>query len=187
MNKRHFSLIELLITIAVIAILAGLLMPALNMAKQKAIDLHCINNLKQFGTAFMTYRSDSEDKMPMWSSDLYPIYMASAKTYECKRDMNRKNITFPSTEWRLNVPGAATDERKFVEAYDYPSSQAEEGRSVPAVLSDSGVMPFMCQKQRRTGNVARRVLNLASSFSKSFFCSGSIPSTTISFGESASI
>ena len=45
MNKRHFSLIELLITIAVIAILAGLLMPALNMAKQKAIDLHCINNL----------------------------------------------------------------------------------------------------------------------------------------------
>ena len=65
MNKRHFSLIELLITIAVIAILAGLLMPALNMAKQKAIDLHCINNLKQFGTAFMTYRSDSEDKMPM--------------------------------------------------------------------------------------------------------------------------
>lgn len=132
MNKRHFSLIELLITIAVIAILAGLLMPALNMAKQKAIDLHCINNLKQFGTAFMTYRSDSEDKMPMWSSDLYPIYMASAKTYECKRDMNRKNITFPSTEWRLNVPGAATDERKFVEAYDYPSSQAEEGRSVPA-------------------------------------------------------
>ena len=70
MNKRHFSLIELLITIAVIAILAGLLMPALNMAKQKALDLHCINNLKQFGTAFMTYRSDSEDKMPMWSSDL---------------------------------------------------------------------------------------------------------------------
>ena len=120
MKKHPFSLIELLVTIAVIAILIGILVPALNMAKQKAIDLHCINNLKQFGTAFMTYRSDCEDKMPMWSSDLFPTYISSAQVFECKRDLNARNSSYPNDDWKLNVPGNSTDERKFKEAYDFP-------------------------------------------------------------------
>jgi len=129
MKKHPFSLIELLVTIAVIAILIGILVPALNMAKQKAIDLHCINNLKQFGTAFMTYRSDCEDKMPMWSSDLFPTYISSAQVFECKRDLNARNSSYPNDDWKLNVPGNSTDERKFKEAYDFPCT-ADSGRQI---------------------------------------------------------
>ena len=61
---NRFSLIELLITIAVIAILAGMLLPALNSAREKAQTILCSSNFKQTGTGIMMYADDNEDQMP---------------------------------------------------------------------------------------------------------------------------
>ena len=60
-ERRRFSLIELLVTIAILAILAGLLLPSLNMAREKARNIQCVSNIKQLGLFSGMYSSDNDD------------------------------------------------------------------------------------------------------------------------------
>jgi prepilin-type N-terminal cleavage/methylation domain-containing protein/prepilin-type processing-associated H-X9-DG protein len=64
-NRRGFTLVELLVVIATIAILAVLLLPALAQTNRRSLRIQCINNLKQIGLSFRAWGDDHGDKYPM--------------------------------------------------------------------------------------------------------------------------
>ncbi|WDE99421.1 type II secretion system protein [Lentisphaera profundi] len=58
MNKKQFTLIEILVVVAIIGILASLLLPSLSKARARAKQVTCLNQLKQLGIAMQMYISD---------------------------------------------------------------------------------------------------------------------------------
>ena len=72
--KKKFTLIELLVVIAIIAILAGMLLPALNQAREKGRLADCTNKLKQIAQGYHLYMDDNDGYFPQadgYSNTLY--------------------------------------------------------------------------------------------------------------------
>lgn len=63
--KRAFSLIEILVVTAIIALLAALLFPVFAQAKKNAYTTTCISNFRQYGLSIQLYQNDFEDKLPV--------------------------------------------------------------------------------------------------------------------------
>ncbi len=62
--RRGFTLIELLVVISIIALLVGILLPALGAARETARATVCLSNTRQLGTGFYGYATDSKMVMP---------------------------------------------------------------------------------------------------------------------------
>ncbi len=90
-SKRAFTLIEVLVVVAIIALLVSILLPALNRARDQGKSTQCLNNLRQIGTTMAYYATDSKDYIPPFT---YPI------TFRFKNNAN----TYPDPYWFQVLP-----------------------------------------------------------------------------------
>jgi len=78
-SKRAFTLIELLVVIAIIAILAAILFPVFAQVREKARQITCTSNLKQFGLGVLQYAQDNDEAMPIAYKQKYQIGPLTSK------------------------------------------------------------------------------------------------------------
>ena len=106
MKKHPFTLIELLIVIAIIAILAAMLLPALNQARQRASAISCMSNLKQTGFALTVYADSFNDYFPAplyFLDDPYRVPWVGTILLTQSNDMTRKEVAVDESLRSYNV------------------------------------------------------------------------------------
>lgn len=121
-GARAFTLIELLMVIAIIALLASLTMPAIQGVRQRADSTACMSNLRQIGVAVNLYVNDHDHMFPEVETDpAHPIYPpedgakgmletfspygVTQQTLRCPADVKDPNANYfakrgSSYEWR---------------------------------------------------------------------------------------
>ena len=154
-TQTAFTLVELLVVVAIIAILAAILFPVFARARENARRASCLSNLKQIGLGFLQYNQDYDENCPLisfpspalsWTTSTQP-YLKSVQIFRCPSDSAARwdaanlppNPPPYTTSYVFNVWFAPTKTDPVTGAPDGYSNLAkvsEPARSI--ILSEKG-------------------------------------------------
>lgn len=115
---RGFTLVELLVTIAIIAILATVLLPALSHAKTSAKSAACRSNLRQLGIGLRLYVDEFEK---------YPLWLSPDSHYFNPHTWDTDLFHYSGGDWLLFKCPAQKFRRGTYSAYSYNAFGTEQG------------------------------------------------------------
>jgi len=134
--RYAFTLIEILVLVAVVLVLAGMLMPKMTGGKAKAGRIQCVSNLKNVGLGFRIYATDHSDQFPaallasngvnLTSIDILDIFrsltneLSSPKILYCPDDKKRKpaesfhNFTAKNSSYFASLTASESQPQSFL-------------------------------------------------------------------------
>ena len=144
---KPFTLIELLVVITIFAILAAILLPALQSARARGRQTSCVNNLKQCGSAYIQYYADYDDFFPMptyknggyswWAYQINP-YLTRDLRYGIQRVNATEALLCPSNDGRYGTSGSSGTRYKV--NYAQSVYMGDKSFSTAAVLKTKEVI-----------------------------------------------
>ena len=125
----YFTLIELLIVISIIAVLAGMLLPALNKARETARTIVCASQFSDMGKAVIMYLNDNNDVIPVY-------WQAGRNPYLPPEDPYKRNIF-------------GTGDKGTLAPY---LGLTQETRDIGVILKDGRRGPLVCPAKKHSAD-----------------------------------
>lgn len=110
-GSRAFSLVQLLATIAILAVLVAILLPTLSKVKERANITQCVSNIRQIGSGYSLYLIENDNQLPAYyappnPSNLYAValgmgftsesYLDGENIFHCTAGYDRLSEVYPS-------------------------------------------------------------------------------------------
>ncbi|MFP3904099.1 MAG: type II secretion system protein [Armatimonadota bacterium] len=117
-TRIGFTLVEMLVVIAIIAVLSAILFPVFNSAREKGRETTCMSNLKQIGTAIELYVQDANGFLPLANNrpseqsdpgiaDVLMPYTKSSEIFRCPSDKDdmwqQEGTSYDYAQGMLNI------------------------------------------------------------------------------------
>jgi len=109
-SVKGFTLIELLVVIGIVVLLAALLLPALQAARNKALTAGCLSNLRQIGFSLRMYLDDNDSYFPVGA------YNSASPSPTPQWDVTWRDLLLPYADYRSTLyacPGSVSDQNSY--------------------------------------------------------------------------
>ena len=137
MRKYAFTLIEIMIVVAIIGLLAMLAIPAALKAREAARRVKCVNSLREIGNALQMYAGDHAEEFPVDGGEngsgvmglLYSKYLDTAQIFACPSDVSAYT----------NIPAIGGGGFLNNSSYAYNEGLKATDKSQTPIVCDRGV------------------------------------------------